>query len=81
MSKHRGGKDDFAEHPAKARDEVKKRGKKAAVTSPITTMFLLTQAKIVAESRAAFSSLVGKGVPLNNGSLRVMFLSDAISFS
>lgn len=29
MSKHRGGKGDFAEHPARARDEVKKRGKKS----------------------------------------------------
>lgn len=29
MSKHRGGKDDFAEHPAKAKDEMKKRGKKS----------------------------------------------------
>ncbi|WP_207302109.1 hypothetical protein [[Erwinia] mediterraneensis] len=65
MSKHRGGKNDFAEHPARARDEVKKGGKKAEVTSPTITTYTLTQARILAGNSltAMTVPLKGKGMP------------------
>lgn len=64
MSKHRGGKGDFAEHPAKARDEVKKGAKKAAVISPTITMFLSMRDRTAEENSALPAPHhPGKGVP------------------
>ncbi|WP_215844828.1 hypothetical protein [Candidatus Pantoea bituminis] len=56
MSKHRGGKDDFAEHPAKAKDEVKKGVKKAEVISPIIIMFLSIQARTAVNNNMAMKT-------------------------